>query len=179
MRASQSMVLSAAAPQLRPVLEQQDASFATTLLVISFILIVVLFLSILLPFQQSQLRRFIDERSRFLDVLVEARRGDICHWWIQESVGAHWHQFQKTILGHPNIRHASLYCNDNPIGGRSVGRPPTERLVVTSDPILVERGRVAALAAGVQFQPNPAARGLSKTYCTARWWSSSSRIRWS
>lgn len=39
MRASQSMVLSAAAPQLRPVLEQQDASFATTLLVISFIFV--------------------------------------------------------------------------------------------------------------------------------------------
>ncbi|MEX1311994.1 MAG: methyl-accepting chemotaxis protein [Candidatus Sulfomarinibacteraceae bacterium] len=39
MRASQSMVLSAAAPQLRPILEQQDSSFATTLLVISFIFV--------------------------------------------------------------------------------------------------------------------------------------------
>ena len=39
MRASQSMVLSTAAPQLRPVLEQQDASFATTLLVISAIFV--------------------------------------------------------------------------------------------------------------------------------------------
>ena len=39
MRASQSMVLSTAAPQLRPVLEQLDASFATTLLVISAIFV--------------------------------------------------------------------------------------------------------------------------------------------
>jgi len=39
MRASQSMVLSTAAPQLRPVLEQQDSSFATTLLVISAIFV--------------------------------------------------------------------------------------------------------------------------------------------
>jgi methyl-accepting chemotaxis protein len=39
MRASQSMVLSAAAPQLGPILEQQDSSFATTLLVISLIFV--------------------------------------------------------------------------------------------------------------------------------------------
>mgnify|MGYP001582714950 FL=1 len=40
MRSSQSMVLSAAAPQLNPILEKQDASFATTLAVISIVFVI-------------------------------------------------------------------------------------------------------------------------------------------
>jgi len=40
MRSSQSMVLSAAAPQLSPVLEKQDASFASTLMVISVVFVI-------------------------------------------------------------------------------------------------------------------------------------------
>ena len=39
MRTSQSMVLSTAAPQLRPVLEKQDATFGTMLMVISVIFV--------------------------------------------------------------------------------------------------------------------------------------------
>ena len=40
MRTSQSMVLSSAAPQLRPVLEKQDATFGTMLMVISAVFVV-------------------------------------------------------------------------------------------------------------------------------------------
>ncbi|MBN2490108.1 MAG: HAMP domain-containing protein [Planctomycetes bacterium] len=126
-------------------------------LVFAFVLIVLLFLASLLPFQRGQLRRFIDDRRTFLDVLVEARRGDISHWWVQDSVDAHWYQFERTILGNPGVLRATLYYRPGP-GERAV-RDDHERLVVTSDPVLVEDTFRAARAAGVQLESWAAAAG--------------------
>ena len=123
----------------------------TFLLVISFLVIVALFLSILLPYQRDELRRFVQDRRSFLQNLVDARRGDLAHWYIQGSVAAHWHQFQKTILGHLSIQHATLYYFDRmtPGDGQDSG---AERLAVTSDPRQVQRVLQDARAAGVEFE---------------------------
>lgn len=132
----------------------------TFLLVVSFVLIVVLFLSVLLPYQQAEYNRLIADRLTFLDVLVEARRGEIVNLWVQESPEAHWHQFQKTILRHPKIRHATLYLRDKAAAGATApAAPGQETLAVTSDPELVAQTLRAAEAAGLEFRREPAAEG--------------------
>ena len=131
----------------------------TLLLVISFMLIVALFLSVLLPFQREQLQRFVDDRRSFLDNLVQGRGGDICHWWVQQSGAAHWHQFQKTLLANPNILHTTLYYLPKAVKGQRGSGEAVERLAVTSDPDLVEETSRAALAAGIELVPHPDADG--------------------
>jgi len=132
----------------------------TFLLVVSFVLIVVLFLSVLLPYQRAQSSRFIADRLTFLDVLMQARRGEIVNLWAQQSARAHWHQFQKTILRHPNIRHATLYLRDKATaGGSAPDAPGSETLAVTSDPALVAQTLRAAEASGLVFRHESAAEG--------------------
>lgn len=118
----------------------------TFLLLIGLLAIAALFLTLLFFYQRERHTQFLEERRALLEVFVEARRGEIVHWWLQASPNSHWLQFEDTVLAHRNVRHATLYH-------RSGANDTEERLAVTSEPARVDALRRDLVARGVALEP--------------------------